>query len=347
MRFYSIIIPVYNRPEEVKDLLESLTKQTYIHFEVLVIEDGSTVSCKEIADSFRASLNIRYFRIENSGPALARNFGAAQSRGEYLLILDSDCILPACYVEQVHTALKHSEVDAFGGPDRAHASFSPIQKAINYAMTSFLTTGGIRGGRKKLDVFYPRSFNMGIKREVYFSLGGFSRMRYGEDIEFSMRIQKAGYKIRLFPAAYVFHKRRTRFGQFFRQVQHSGRARIELYRKYPDSLKLVHCLPALVVVGGIFLSMVAFFLPVALVLPFLCFLTLFADALLRNKRNVRVACLAVVASIVQLTGYGTGFIAAVWTGGGCRGRLRSKEVLRMEEEDGLRVRVPDGKLPRL
>lgn len=328
MRLYSIIIPVYNRPEEVKDLLESLVKQTYIHFEVLVIEDGSTAPCKEIVDSFRACLNIRYFEIENSGPALARNLGATESRGEYLLMLDSDCILPACYVEQVHTALNHYEVDAFGGADRAHASFYPIQKAINYAMTSFLTTGGIRGGRKKLDVFYPRGFNMGIKREVYFSLGGFSHMRYGEDIEFSIRIQKAGYKIRLFPAAYVFHKRRARFGQFFRQVQHSGRARIELYRMYPDSLKLIHCLPALAVIGGLFLSIAAFFLPIVLVLFFLYFLMLFADALLRNKRNGWVACLAVVASIVQLAGYGTGFIAGVWTAGGIGEwfRLRGREV---------------------
>lgn len=309
MQLYSIIIPVYNRPDEVDDLLASLTKQTYVHFEVVVVEDGSTVSCRDVVDKYGEKLDIHYYRIDNSGPGMARNWGAEQSRGDYLLILDSDCVLPVAWLEQIHDALKHTRADAFGGPDRAHASFSPIQKAINYAMTSFFTTGGIRGGRKKMDKFYPRSFNMGIKREVYLALGGFSGMRYGEDIDFSIRIMKAGYNTRLFPAAWVYHKRRTNFKQFFRQVQHSGRARIELYRKYPDSLKLVHCLPALFVVGVVALLAASFFYPAVLLLLLLYCVLLFADACIKNKGNLYIALLSLVASFTQLAGYGTGFMA--------------------------------------
>lgn len=218
MRLYSLLIPVFNRPGELDDLLSSLCRQTYVHFEVIVVEDGSTMPAREVVERYRERLDIRYLAIENSGPGIARNRGAELARGEYLLILDSDVIVPAAWLEQIHDALKHYPVDAFGGPDRAHPSFSPIQRAINYAMTSFLTTGGIRGGRRKLDKFYPRSFNMGIRREVYQELGGFAGLRYGEDIDFSLRIAEAGYRVRLFPAAWVYHKRRTNLRRFFRQV---------------------------------------------------------------------------------------------------------------------------------
>ena len=206
MRLYSIIIPVYNRPDELDDLLSSLCKQTYVHFEVIVVEDGSEIPAKEIVGRYQGRLDLHYYVISNSGPGMARNHGARQARGEYLLILDSDVVLPSTWLEHIHESLNHYPVDAFGGPDKAHASFSPIQKAINYAMTSFLTTGGIRGGKKKLDKFYPRSFNMGIRRDVYERLGGFSGMRYGEDIDFSIRIMEAGYRTRLFPSAWVYHK---------------------------------------------------------------------------------------------------------------------------------------------
>ena len=207
MRLYSIIIPVYNRPDELDDLLSSLCKQTYVHFEVIVVEDGSTIPAKEIVRRYQERLDLHYCVISNSGPGMARNHGARQAHGEYLLILDSDVVLPSTWLEHIHDSLNHYPVDAFGGPDKAHASFSPIQKAINYAMTSFLTTGGIRGGKKKLDKFYPRSFNMGIRRDVYERLGGFSGMRYGEDIDFSIRIMEAGYRTRLFPSAWVYHKK--------------------------------------------------------------------------------------------------------------------------------------------
>ena len=235
---YSVIIPVYNRPDEVDELLQSLTRQSFKDFEVIIVEDGSSVPCKNVADRYQDILNIRYYSKPNSGPGQTRNYGAERSRGEYLIILDSDCILPEDYFQEVEKELQETPADAFGGPDRAHASFTDVQKAINYSMTSFFTTGGIRGGKKKMDKFYPRSFNMGVRREVYEALGGFSRMRFGEDIDFSIRIFKGGYRCRLFPGAWVYHKRRTDLKKFFKQVHNSGIARINLYKKHPDSLKI-------------------------------------------------------------------------------------------------------------
>ena len=257
---YSFIIPVYNRPDEVDELLGSLTLQTVCDFEVIVVEDGSTVSCKEIVDKYAECLLIHYYNKENSGPGQTRNYGVDKASGEYMIILDSDCILPENYLAAVDAALQQEDVDAFGGPDRAHDSFSDVQKAINYAMTSFFTTGGIRGGKKKLDKFYPRSFNMGVRKEVYQALGGFSKMRFGEDIDFSIRIFKGGYTCRLFPDAWVWHKRRTDLKKFFKQVHNSGIARINLYKKYPESLKLVHILPALFTLGVVFLLFLSLFL---------------------------------------------------------------------------------------
>ena len=206
---YSFIIPVYNRPEEVDELLNSLTRQTNKNFEVLIVEDGSSVPCKEVVDNYADRLDICYYFKSNSGPGQTRNYGAERGHGEYLIILDSDCILPEGYLAAVESELQRQKADAFGGPDCAHDSFTNIQKAINYAMTSFFTTGGIRGGKKKMDKFYPRSFNMGVRAEVYKALGGFSKMRFGEDIDFSIRIFKNGYTCRLFPDAWVYHKRRT------------------------------------------------------------------------------------------------------------------------------------------
>ena len=240
---YSVIIPVYNRPDEADELLQSLTRQSFKDFEVIIVEDGSSIPCKDVAERYQNILDIRYYAKPNSGPGQTRNYGAERSRGEYLIILDSDCILPEGYFAAVEEELQKAPADAFGGPDRAHVSFTDIQKAINYSMTSFFTTGGIRGGKKKMDKFYPRSFNMGVRREVYETLGGFSRMRFGEDIDFSIRIFKGGYACRLFPGAWVYHKRRTDLKKFFKQVHNSGIARINLYKKYPESLKTVHLLP--------------------------------------------------------------------------------------------------------
>ena len=328
---YAIIVPVYNRPDEVAELLESLTLQTFKDFEVIIVEDGSQNPCETVCKQYEKLLDIKYFIKENSGPGQSRNYGAAHSTGEYLLILDSDVVLPAGYLAAIEKELRREPVDAFGGPDCAHDSFTDTQKAISYSMTSFFTTGGIRGGKKKLDKFYPRSFNMGIRRDVYERLGGFSKMRFGEDIDFSIRIFKAGYTCRLFPEAWVWHKRRTDFRKFWRQVYNSGIARINLYKKYPESLKFVHLLPMLFTVGCTLLALLFilgivlfFILPAGMMqarglalsllalLPLLLYAFLiFADATSKNA-SAKIGLLSIGAAFIQLTGYGCGFIEAWW-----------------------------------
>ena len=320
---YSFIIPVFNRPDEVDELLESLGRQTLRDFEVVVVEDGSSVPCRDVCDRYAGRLDIHYYNKANSGPGQSRNYGAERAHGEYLIVLDSDVVLPEGYLQAVDDELARCPADAFGGPDSAHPSFTPVQKAISYSMTSFFTTGGIRGGKKKLDKFYPRSFNMGIRRDVYQRLGGFSRMRFGEDIDFSIRIFRAGCRCRLFPQAWVWHKRRTDFRKFWRQVYNSGIARINLYKKYPDSLRLVHLLPMVFTVGVAVL--------VLLVVTGLCLLAggshavpgawltglgvapLVFYALLILTDATRVSgSLRVASAFIQLMGYGCGFLSAWW-----------------------------------
>lgn len=308
---YSIIIPVYNRPDEVDELLNSLTQQTVRDFEVIVVEDGSSVTCEHVVKRYEQQLNIQYFNKPNSGPGQTRNYGAERSSGEYLLILDSDCILPPGYLAAIEEELKRQPADAFGGPDRAHDSFTSTQKAINYAMTSFFTTGGIRGGKKKMDKFYPRSFNMGLKADVYRALGGFSKMRFGEDIDLSIRIFKGGYSCRLFPGAWVWHKRRTDLKKFFKQVYNSGIARINLYKKYPESLKVVHLLPAVFTLGVVFVLLSSLICPYALLLLAMFAIIIFTDSSIRN-RSLWIGMLSVLAAFIQLTGYGSGFLSAWW-----------------------------------
>ena len=308
---YSFIIPVYNRPEEVDELLNSLTRQTNKNFEVLIVEDGSSVPCKEVVDNYADRLDICYYFKSNSGPGQTRNYGAERGHGEYLIILDSDCILPEGYLAAVESELQRQKADACGGPDCAHDSFTNIQKAINYAMTSFFTTGGIRGGKKKMDKFYPRSFNMGVRRAVYEALGGFSKMRFGEDIDFSIRIFKNGYTCRLFPDAWVYHKRRTDLKKFFKQVHNSGIARINLYKKYPDSLKLVHLLPAVFTLGVALLLLgtpfcLFSFTPIILYALLVCI-----DSTIQNK-SLSIGVYSIAAAFIQLIGYGTGFWRAWW-----------------------------------
>jgi glycosyltransferase involved in cell wall biosynthesis len=333
MRF-SVVVPVYNRPDEVDELLQSLETQSTKDFEVIIIEDGSTLPCKEVVENYQEILDIHYFVIENAGPAGARNVGIEKAKGEYIIFFDSDCIIPQGYFKALEQALDETHADAFGGPDKAHESFTDVQKAINYSMTSFFTTGGIRGGKQKMDKFYPRSFNMGIRRKVAQALGGFSKMRFGEDIDFSIRIVKGGYKSCLFSEAWVYHKRRTDLKKFFKQVNNSGIARINLYKKHPDSLKLVHTLPAIFTLGVVFLALL--FLigilagtaiqtglinpdpPFGLIictlalLPLMLFsLIIFVDATIKNK-SLKIGLLAVKASFVQLLGYGSGFLRAWW-----------------------------------
>lgn len=308
---YSFVIPVYNRPDEVDELLESLCTQTMSDFEVLIVEDGSSVPCHEVVEKYNSRLDVKYFVKPNSGPGQTRNYGVERASGEYVLILDSDVVLPSTYLAEVENELSSSPCDAFGGPDRAHSSFTPMQKAINYAMTSFFTTGGIRGGKRKMDKFYPRSFNLGVRTDVYRALGGFSEMRFGEDIDFSTRIFAGGYSCRLFPEAWVWHKRRTDLRKFFKQVHNSGIARINLTKRHPGTLKLVHLLPAVFTVGCAMLLLCTPLCAWSL-LPLLLFsLIIFVDATLA-ERSVGVGFRAVAASFVQLLGYGTGFLRAWW-----------------------------------
>ena len=309
MRYYSVIIPVYNRPQEIEELLKSLSSQPVKNFEVIIVEDGSTLSSEQVVNAYKEVLTLSYYIKPNTGPGESRNYGAVRSKGYYLVVFDSDCIIPAHYFEEVEKELNVHPCDAFGGPDAAHDSFSKMQKAVNYAMTSFFTTGGIRGGKKHLETFHPRSFNMGIKREVYEALGGFSAMRYGEDIDFSIRIFENGYTVRLFPYAFVFHKRRTNLRKFFRQVYHSGAARIELYKKHPSSLRIVHFLPALFVLGTLFLIGCSFWCLYSLTPVLLYAVLTGVDATVENK-NMGIGCLSVGASFIQLFGYGTGFLTA-------------------------------------
>ena len=323
---YSIIVPVYNRPNEVDELLQSLCQQTVKDFEVLIIEDGSIKTCKDVCDKYANILVLHYHAKENSGPGQSRNYGAERAKGEYVIILDSDVVLPNTYIEAIDKSLT-SEIIAFGGPDAAHPSFTPIQKAISYSMTSFFTTGGIRGGKAKLDKFYPRSFNMGIRRDVYLQLGGFTKMRFGEDIDFSYRIVEAGYRPQLFPEAWVWHKRRTDFHKFFRQVYNSGIARINLEKRHPGTMKLVHLLPTVFTVGVIGLILISavaralmhyidrdqfYWMCFAPWIPIILYsLLIFFDSSIKN-RSLKVGFLSIPAAFVQLMGYGLGFIESWW-----------------------------------
>ncbi|WP_231489969.1 glycosyltransferase [Pedobacter sp. Leaf170] len=309
--FFSIIIPLYNRPQEINELLYTLTKQTYLQFEVLVIEDGSKDDAKAIVESYTNKLDIRYFYKENEGQGFTRNFGFERAKGDYFIIFDSDCLIPSDYLEIVKNYLYEHDLDAFGGPDAAHESFTPVQKAISYAMTSPFTTGGIRGNKKHVGQFHPRSFNMGVSREVWEKVGGFILTRLGEDIEYSIRIDENGFKIGLIPAAKVYHKRRTSFSQFYKQLHFFGRARINIYKHFPNELKLVHFFPAVFTVGFIFSVFCNFiYLPLAYVCNFfilIYFMLIFFHSWSVNK-SIKVAFLSIISSFIQLTAYGLGFI---------------------------------------
>ena len=313
--FFSIIIPLYNRPLEIDELLYTLTQQTYLQFEVLVIEDGSKISAKEIVDSYAEKLAISYYYKENAGQGFARNFGFEHAKGDYFVVFDSDCLIPIDYLEIVKNYLLEHQLDAYGGPDGAHSSFTAVQKAISYSMTSPFTTGGIRGNKKHIGQFHPRSFNMGISREVWERTGGFILTRLGEDIEFSIRIHSMGFKIGLIPDAIVYHKRRTDLIQFYKQLHFFGRARINIYKHFPSELKVVHFFPTLF----------TFFLCLSLILNVfihpladLCntllamyILLIFFHSWTINK-SAKVAFLSIAASFVQLSAYGLGFMQDLW-----------------------------------
>lgn len=312
MPYFSVIVPVYNRIDEVRDLLKSLSLQTIKDFEVVIVEDGSTLPCKEVVDEYASTVQIQYFHKSNEGRSIARNYGMEHARGEYFVFFDSDCVIPKRYFEVLAAQLKSHYTDCFGGPDAAHDSFTDVQKAINYSMTSFLTTGGIRGGKVKLDKFVPRSFNMGYSRKVWQAIGGFREM-FSEDIDMSTRVRQAGFSIQLIREAYVYHKRRTSLKLFCRQIYVFGMSRITLKLLYPDSLKLVHCLPAVFVIGSLAMILLAMFWHWWTIIPLAAYIVaLFVTAVI-SIRSIKIGSLAVISSIIQLGGYGSGFIKAyVW-----------------------------------
>lgn len=308
--FFSIIVPVYNRPDEVADLIESLKKQTDQGFELLLVEDGSTVPA--LSDDYDPSpLKLKYFKKGNEGRSIARNYGLERAEGDYFIFVDSDCILPPDYIEKLRNNLAATPTDCFGGPDAAHDSFTDTQKAINYAMTAFLTTGGIRGGKVSMEKFTPRTFNMGFSREVYEKTGGFREM-FSEDIDMSTRIRLNGFRIMLYPEVSVFHKRRGNLRKFWKQVHVFGQSRITLELLYPGSMKLVHWLPALFTIGTLGLIIGSFFWPWLLIPLALYLIALWIGGYIAN-RNLKVATMGVVAAMVQLLGYGTGFLRAYFT----------------------------------
>lgn len=319
--FFSCIIPVYNRPGELKDLLSSLLSQTYTQFEVVVVEDGSTLRCDEVVTSFSQDLSLRYFYQENTGQGFARNFGMQQAKGDFFVILDSDVLLPPTYFERLQDAIESRSLDAFGGPDAAAADFSSLQKAMDFAMTSFWTTGGIRGKLKNPAAYQARGFNMGVSREVFVRLGGFVDPNRGEDIEWSIRIKKAGFHLELVPEAFVYHKRKNTLWSFAKQGFSFGRNRVNVSRFHPEAIKLVHALPSFFLVFLISLGVNLFFIHLLLI-PHLLILGVWAFLVLAQStwqyRSPLVGILSLGTSVVQLSGYGMGLLlelAIKWTKG--------------------------------
>lgn len=319
--FFSCIIPVYNRPGELKDLLSSLLSQTYTQFEVVVVEDGSTLRCDEVVTSFSQDLSLRYFYQENTGQGFARNFGMQQAKGDFFVILDSDVLLPPTYFERLQDAIESRSLDAFGGPDAAAADFSSLQKAMDFAMTSFWTTGGIRGKLKNPAAYQARGFNMGVSREVFVRLGGFVDPNRGEDIEWSIRIKKAGFHLELVPEAFVYHKRKNTLWSFAKQGFSFGRNRVNVSRFHPEAIKLVHALPSFFLLFLISLGVNLFFIHLLLI-PHLLILGVWAFLVLAQStwqyRSPLVGILSLGTSVVQLSGYGMGLLlelAIKWTKG--------------------------------
>jgi len=309
---YTVIVPIYNRPIEAEELLESLTKQTYKNFDIIIIEDGSQETCEHIVKNYANDLDIKYHYKSNSGPGDSRNVGMSKATGDYMIIFDSDCIIPPQYFEEVEKHLAKNPLDTFGGPDSADASFSKVQKAINYAMTSIVTTGGVRGKKNKLDQYQPRSFNMGISREVYQKVGGYSDVNPGEDPDLSYRIMNAGFRVGLIEEAYVYHKRRVDFSKFIKQVYKFGVMRPVLIKWYPDKFKLTYTFPSLFLLFSLFLMVLSLVISPLFLSP-LAFITavIFIESLLKTK-SLSISLLAILASFIQLYSYGYGFLKSAF-----------------------------------
>ena len=305
---FSFIIPVFNRPAEVDELLESLTFQTYTNFDIVIVEDGSTLKCDKVINKYKSKLDIQYYFKSNSGPGPSRNYGVDKSNSEYFIFCDSDCVVPPMYLNEVQKQLKINYTDAFGGPDNAHSSFTPLQKAINYAMTAFITTGGIRGGKKSIGNFQPRSFNMGISKTAFSNTGGFGNINPGEDPDLTIRLWKLGYETQLIPKAFVYHKRRISWTQFYKQVNKFGKCRPILNYWHPETSKITYWFPTCFILG-LALS-VAFNNLVLVYFYVLYFIVILFDSSIRNQ-NIKIGLMSLFAVFIQYLGYGIGFLKAV------------------------------------
>tara|TARA_R110000796_G_scaffold252619_2_gene388790 strand:+ start:36162 stop:37166 length:1005 start_codon:yes stop_codon:yes gene_type:complete len=307
--YFSFIIPVYNRPNEVKELLDSLLYQTYEkQFEIVIIEDGSTISSEAVISDYNEKLNITYLKKDNSGPGDSRNYGMRKAKGNYFIVLDSDCILPPQYLTEVNKALEEKFVDCYGGPDAAHESFSLVQKAINYAMTSFLTTGGIRGGKTAIDKFQPRSFNMGISKKAFEVTGGYGNIHPGEDPDLTIRIWNSGFVTKLISEAFVYHKRRIDWNKFYVQVNKFGMVRPILNQRHPETKKITYWFPTIFCLGFLITLLFLFFgVSFPLYLYSVYFIVVIIDSFLKNK-SFAIALLSIAAVCIQFVGYGYGFL---------------------------------------
>ena len=312
---YSIIIPVYNRPEELEELILSISKQSFKNLEVIIVDDGSQISSIEIFQNFKKKLNISYFFTKNQGPALARNFGVKNANGEWIIFFDSDCTIPNNYFKILEKFLNNNFIDFFGGPDTLDDSFNSIQKSINFSMTSFLTTGGIRGRKKSIDKFLPRTFNMGVKKKLFNEVKGFSNIRYGEDLDLSYRLLKKGKSSALIDKAFVNHKRRSNLSSFLKQIYNSGRARNFLNNKHKGTFRFYHLLPSLFIVFFI-LSFLFYLIDfritlIILTVYILYFIIIFLSSSFINK-NIYVGFLSIITTFTQFLGYGFGFLVAIF-----------------------------------
>lgn len=306
--YFSFIIPVYNRPDEVDELLESLSKQTYKQdFEVVIVEDGSKEDSRAIVSKYEDQLQVSYYYKSNSGPGASRNYGMERAKGDYFIILDSDCIIPPDYLTIVDQYLTKEYVDCFGGPDAALASFSDVQKAINYAMTSVLTTGGIRGASERIGKFQPRSFNMGLSKKAFLASGGYGKVHPGEDPDLTIRLWNLGYDTQLFSKAYVYHKRRIDWSKFRTQVNKFGKARPILNQRYPETAKLTYWFPTVFMAGLLCSILLTYYIFGFILCYLLYFLLIFIGCFIK-ERNFKISLLAVVAIFIQFYGYGTGFL---------------------------------------
>jgi glycosyltransferase involved in cell wall biosynthesis len=323
-RFYSLIIPVFNRPEEIETVLSCLVKQTYTEFEIIIVESGSTDTSESVVKSYKDRLDANWFMYKNDGQGFSRNYGMTKAKGDYFVILDSDIILDENYLENLNNGLNKKYVDAFGGPDRYHDSFTATQKAVDHVMTAFLTTGGIRGGKTQVGKFYPRSFNMGFSRCVYKDTKGYKWPFFGEDIELSRRIMALGYKTGLIPEAFVYHKRKPSLIGHWKQMHFFGKARINIYKEFPDTLKATHFFPAVFTLGLLLVFLIAgsdialnitnsgpswlqiLFYTVYAILPSYLLLISFSGIL--KYKSLLVGLIAIPATFTQMVGYGTGFI---------------------------------------